>query len=35
MFISYWKCLIFCVEHTQSYMNIIKSGVRISEFLDE
>jgi len=32
-YISYWECLIFYVEHTVIYMNIIKSSVWISEVL--
>jgi len=32
---SYWECLIFYVEHTKLYVNIIKSSVRISEVLDQ
>jgi len=30
---SYWEYLIFCIEHSKIYMNIIKSSVRIIEVL--
>jgi len=30
VYISYWECLIFYVEHTEIYMNITKSSVRIT-----
>jgi len=32
-YFSYWECLLFYVEHTEMYMNIIKRSDRINEVL--
>jgi len=34
VYISYWECLIFYVEHTEIHMNIVKGSVRIREVSD-